>query len=183
MSYFTHINDKYTEVKNIDDVLDNLKYLYDEQESKIKSLQRKNQELVDEKWKDKKLLEMQQELVRVREDASRGFPISEEEFEKIKKWEDQHWTNQHNAPDFESRLKKMGPIGGAYEYRFIPTSIGVIGTVYCPSCLNKARMQAYDEYYHRFDNNDEKQQGKFNFNKRFRELAHEYDAEFNVQKI
>ena len=46
-----------------------------------------------------------------------NYLITEEENEKIKKWIS------------ERPIKNTGAIGGRYEYRFFPTSIGVIGKI------------------------------------------------------
>jgi len=98
-------------------------------------------------------------------DYHRGFPITEQEQKAIREWEEQHWTNQHNAPDLESRLRKQGAIGGNFHYKFVPTSIGVSGCICCTSCMNKAYMNC--------GNNRD----------RLKELIKEYDAEFEFQEI
>lgn len=96
-------------------------------------------------------------------DYHRGFPITEQEQKAIREWEDQHWTNQHNAPDNKSRLAKMGAIGGSFYYKFVPTSIGTSGAICCSACMEKARRNSGD-------NRD-----------RLRELIKEYDAEYEFQ--
>lgn len=76
------------------------------------------QELMDEKWTDKRLVDMQAELDQMRIDYRRGFPISEKEQEKIREWKKNH---QHYG----------GAIGGTFTYEFTPTSIGTVGVIKC----------------------------------------------------
>ena len=76
------------------------------------------QELMDEKWTDKRLADMQAELDQMRIDYHRGFPISEKEQEKIREWKKNH---QHYG----------GAIGGTFTYEFTPTSIGTVGEIKC----------------------------------------------------
>lgn len=81
-------------------------------------------EAKDEAYKDKELQEMEEKYLEMRADYYRGFPISEEEEKSIDNWIDEH----------EKKCKGgHGAVGGKYTYHFIPTSIGVIGTIKC-SC-------------------------------------------------
>lgn len=129
------------------------------------NLEKENEELKDLHWENDMLKKMKADRDLMEADYYRGFPITEKEAESIKKWEDKHWTEQHAAPNLETRLKKQGAIGGSYHYEFTPTSIGTIGAICCTSCQNKARQNAGDN------------------RERYRELLKEYDAEFVFQNI
>ena len=168
----------FTDSYDIDDICTELKKSFETQKKRADNAISEMRKLRNEKWKDNELLEMKDNLDKMREDYLRGYPISEEEEDKISKWKDQHWTNKHNAPTLESRLKKIGAIGGSFTYEFNPTSIGTFGTIYCNSCMAKARRQAYKDLF------DAEASGqKFNYNNRLRELIKEYDAEFAFQDL
>ena len=53
-----------------------------------------------------------------------GFEISDDESEKINEFIKEH----------DELHGKAGAIGGRFVYNFLPTSIGIIGTVQCISC-------------------------------------------------
>ncbi len=67
---------------------------------------------------------MEKKYHEMRDDYYRGFPITKSEEKAITKWKSEHEKN-HNGG--------YGAIGGKYTYHFIPTSIGIVGTIKC-SC-------------------------------------------------
>jgi serine/threonine protein kinase len=75
---------------------------------------------------------------KMREDYYRGFPISKEEKEKINAWINKHEEEKHPRP--KNSFPRGGAIGGCYTYRFVPTSIGVFGTIKC-SCGEEFTFQ------------------------------------------
>lgn len=117
----------------IDTFVEDIKHELQGKDIRIKYLEKQNQELHDEKYKDNELLRMEAELKAVKEDYYRGFPISEEEQKSIREWMDKHDEEAHHARTLGDKLKLGGCCGGRYTYKFIPTSIGTIGTVKC-SC-------------------------------------------------
>ena len=76
---------------------------------------------------------MNQQLYNMREDLRRGFQITEIENEIIKKWKNEHEEKVHGITKSSKKIRYGGTIGGIYTYKFTPTSIGVLGTVWC-SC-------------------------------------------------
>lgn len=104
-------------------------------QSRIKYLEEENKKLKDEQYKDNELLDMKAKLEEAKQDVYRGFPISKEEMESIKKWMKQHTIEKHNGNEY------AGAIGGNYSYNFIPTSIGTIGVVKC-SCGEEFEFQS-----------------------------------------
>ena len=64
----------------------------------------------------------------------RGFPISKEDDDRIKKWKEKHIKTKHNNNSY------AGAIGGRFSYTFIPTSVGTIGTIKC-SCGEEFTFQ------------------------------------------
>lgn len=83
-------------------------------------LSKENERLKSEAYKNEELSEMKKRYDEMKADYYRGFPISEEEDNKIKKW----ITNM-----MEKHPANSGAIGGRFRYEFICTSIGSVGTV------------------------------------------------------
>ena len=52
-----------------------------------------------------------------------SFCVSDKEWKRIKKWQKTH--------EKACAASESGAIGGRYSYIFLPTSIGIIGTVKC----------------------------------------------------
>ncbi len=90
-------------------------------ELSVENLKKENVELKSEHYKDKQLSDMKDKLDRMKKDYYRGFPINKEEEVKINKFQDKY------------RNKYYGAIGGAFTYKFTPTSIGVVGEVFAPN--------------------------------------------------
>ncbi len=78
-------------------------------------------------WKDETIAKMRSDLIQLRQNYFRGFPITEDEGIAINKWIKAHCKEKHNG------IIGGGAIGGSFIYNFRPTSIGVIGTIQC-SC-------------------------------------------------
>ena len=91
-----------------------------EESNKNEQLQEENKELHGQ------IFEMEKYL-------NRGFLITEKEYEAIQAWIRKHNEEVHGADYAAHKYRNSGAIGGAFTYEFIPTSIGVIGTVRC-SC-------------------------------------------------
>lgn len=103
----------------------------DTYEKRIKYLEEENKKLKDEHYKDSEMQRMEAELEKAKDDLYRGFPISEEEEKRIKEWQDKHDAEVHGLKTLKERVHAGGCIGGRYTYHFVPTSIGVIGSVKC----------------------------------------------------
>lgn len=82
-------------------------------------LQKENDRLKSENYKDSELAAMKEKCEKMEKDLLRGFPISQEEQDAIVNWCWKHadtYENEHHTID---------------EYEFTPTEIGTFGTVRC----------------------------------------------------
>lgn len=131
--YYTHYNGEYTHVYPLDDCIKAIKCRNDNNEKRIKYLEEENRKLKEKYNKDEEIQKMQQRLNEMQKDYYRGFPISEKEEKKISEWKEKHDVEAHGLNTLNKKLKAGGCIGGRYSYHFVPTSIGVSGTVRC-SC-------------------------------------------------
>jgi hypothetical protein len=117
---------------NLDACLDQIKEINEYKDTRIKALEDENKKLKDEHYKNEELQKLVEANKRLSDEMKYGFPITEEENEAITKWrtahiKKKHWDSKNKCP------KSQGAIGGGFTYEFIPTSIGVIGTIKC-SC-------------------------------------------------
>lgn len=126
--------------KTIDTFVEDIKHELQGKDIRVEYLEKQNQELRNEKYKDNELSRMESELKTMKEDYYRGFPISEEEQKSIREWMNKHDEEVHHARTLDDKLKLGGCCGGRYTYEFTPTSIGTIGTVKC-SCGAKFTFQ------------------------------------------
>ena len=111
----------------------------------IEKLQREIKRLKDPLIKSKTIADLKEEIEETRKDLYRGFPITIAENERITKWQDEHIQKYHGGNPY------AGAIGGRFEYLFIPTSIGTIGTCFCGLCKKKEELNK-DEYSYTFSN-------------------------------
>lgn len=140
MAYWKMVNGTLRQVHDFDDALESIRIVYQSKVDAVSRLSEENKRLRDEAYKDNELSAMEKELLDTKkrfqeqmEDYNRGFPISAEENEKIEVWKKQHLAEAHGVKTSEERLAFGGAIGGTFKYKFVPTSLGVIGSVKC-SC-------------------------------------------------
>ena len=101
----------------VNDLLKRLRQL----ELSVENLKKENAELKSEHYKDEQLSNMKDKLNKMEKEYYRGFPISKEEATEINKFKDKYRNKYHGA------------IGGAFTYKFTPTSIGIAGEVIAPN--------------------------------------------------
>ena len=120
-----HIMEIYP-IKKINEMLEQK---FSDLAKRVDYYQEEYQKLKEEKWKDEELQKMKEELIKTKQDAMRGFPISEDEAEAIQDWIENHEKEKHPRPD--GAFPRGGAIGGSYSYIFTPTGIGVFGSIKC----------------------------------------------------
>ena len=97
----------------------------------INRLETDNTALKDEHYKDKELKRLQEKINYLTENMHRGFPITEEEEEKINAWKDNHILEKHWKP--KKYVTKQGPVDCTFSYQFFPTILDTTRIVKC-SC-------------------------------------------------
>lgn len=122
--------------KIINDITQELNW----KDRRIEYLEEENKKLRDEHYKDDEISKMKYQVETMRKDMLRGFPISEKEKGKINEWMHEHDVKEHGLDSLDKRIKVCECVGGRYTYEFIPTSIGVVGTVKC-SCGKEFTFQ------------------------------------------
>ena len=117
--YSTYYDGKYTDVLPVEDCVRAILCRNENNENIIKRLEEENKKLKDEVYKDNELQDLQNKLKKMNENYWRGFPITEEEHNKINAWMKKHEDEAHYG-------KNMG-----YSYHFYPTCLGTCGVIKC----------------------------------------------------
>ena len=119
MEYTKWENGKLKYVLDFDECIESLKERNADKIERIKRVEEENRRLKSEHYKDTELQNLQHKYDELKKDAYRGFPITEREEKRINEWKYKHEMQEHPR--------------ASYCYIFIPTSLGVIGTIKC-SC-------------------------------------------------
>lgn len=126
-----------TTVNTIVDGAKRLEEIIQTKNNTIEELRNQIQQLKDEAYKDKELSRLREANSKLAENLRLGFAISKDESEKIEEWKKKHLAEKHEAATCDERLRFGGAVGGAFNYVFIPTSIGIIGYIKCGTCGEK----------------------------------------------
>ena len=129
--YFTHnANGKLIEIPCIDDLCTMLKEKFNDLEEgrkylyeTIADLREENYKLKENLYKDEDYAKTKTELEELRLANRRGFPMSEDECLAVDDWMEKH-NKKHKG-------EHPTAIGGRYTFKFIPTTIGIVGEVSC----------------------------------------------------
>lgn len=121
--YSTYRDGKFIDVPPIDELCLALKDKFVRQEEINNMLRTENRKLKEGIWEKEYVKETMEAYNRMKADYYRGFPISEDEWEKLKEWQKQYINSDTN----------IGAIGGMFTYKFTPTSIGTSGVCIAPN--------------------------------------------------
>jgi hypothetical protein len=125
-SDYSYMKDgKLVHVQSPDKCLDNLRDWVEQYRERIAHLEKELKHLRDEYDKDSEVAELKAQLQELKEDSRRGFLITAEQQDAIHDWYTKHVNTKHDGSLY------AGAIGGELTYSFIPTGIGVVGTVTC----------------------------------------------------
>ena len=101
---------------------------------RLKFALNENKKLKEKNYKDEELAAMKQEVEEMKKALSRSFLVSEDEWKRINEWKHKHEIEKHGLDTDEKRMNAHGCCGGNWKFVFLPTSLGVIGTVKCETC-------------------------------------------------
>ena len=171
---FTYINGKFTELKPMKELFDQVIYYFEQQQKENERLREANTALKSEQYAKDEVSRMKSEYDRMRKDYFRGFPISKAEDEAIAVWQTAHTEKIHKATTSRQKLALEGASGGRWSYVFVPTSLGVSGVCRCDSCYSKM-MDKYREYL-------KKEHKNYDYGV-LKEMREVFDVEFEFQEI
>lgn len=114
--------------------LERIEKISEEKDDLIEKLKLENDRLKSGVYENSVVKELEEENKRLRQDNLRGFPITEEQQKLIREWQLKHEDEIHGRKTLEERLRAGGAIGGKYFYRYVPTSLGVVGEIVCDEC-------------------------------------------------
>lgn len=114
--------------------LERIEEINEEKDDLIEKLKLENERLKSGVYENSVVKELEEENKRLRQDNLRGFPITEEQQKLIREWQLKHEDEIHGRKTLEERLRAGGAIGGKYFYRYVPTSLGVVGEIVCDEC-------------------------------------------------
>ena len=114
--------------------LERIEEINEEKDDLIEKLKLENERLKSGVYENSVVKELEEENKRLRQDNIRGFPITEEQQKLIREWQLKHEDEIHGRKTLEERLRAGGAIGGKYFYRYVPTSLGVVGEIVCDEC-------------------------------------------------
>ena len=95
-------------------------------------LRKETEQLKSEHYKNDELAKLKTENERLHAMMRNGFEITNEETENINQWKIKHEEKKHGRKN-SKEMFLTGAGGGNYTYMFVPTGIGIIGSVKC-SC-------------------------------------------------
>ena len=107
---------------------------------------------------------MKEDYERMKTDYYGGFPLTQEEIEKVNNWQNEHTKVVHKAVTLDQVLRLEGVSGGRWVYEFTPTAIGTFGSCICGNCRGRAIIESHGDM------------------EKYREYLKMLDAEFQFQE-
>lgn len=110
-------------LRDVEDYIDGL-------EKSLQTSYEINKKLKNGIYEKELIKDLEQQIKELKEKPKHAFTYTEDEYLSIQEWmnkhdKEKHWDEKNNCS------ASAGAIGGRYIYEFIPTSIGVIGTIKC----------------------------------------------------
>lgn len=114
-----------TKIHPLSECIESVQEMVYRSEERVEELEEELKKLRDQYDKDEEVAALKAQIADLQEQLSRGFSMSAEECEAVEKWRKKHMSEVHVG------VETFGAIGGELTYTFVPTSIGVSGTVEC----------------------------------------------------
>lgn len=114
------INDRPLEI--IEELQASIEWLQNSYDNACKTIEK----MKEETYKDSEIARLRKDNQELREEMKYGYPVTKDEWEKIKEWKDDWFRRKRNGDTY------MGAIGGGFVYQFHPTGIGIIAKVIAP---------------------------------------------------
>lgn len=115
----------------LDQHLSAISDILERKKESLDRLRKENELLKSKHYKDEELIKLKTENEKLRAMIKNGFEITNEETENINQWKIKHEEKKHGRKNKEMFLTGTG--GGNYTYTFVPTGLGVFGSIRC-SC-------------------------------------------------
>lgn len=129
LEYTIREDGKLKRIYTLSKCLESIEQRFKDQQELIESLKAENTYLKEQYDKDVEVSKLKARIRHMQERISNSFEITPDERDAIEDWKNEHSREKHGG----RHLCGGGTIGGE-EYKFIATSIGDIGTYYCPLC-------------------------------------------------
>ena len=130
------------DIKIIEDKIEDLRKTLLSLEDTNNRLQKKFNEISEEKWRDNQLQEMRLEMEKAIQERNYGFPLTERQYNRAIDWQRKHDSEVHSNPE-----GYHGASGGGFSYTFYPTGLGTTCRCFCNQCKTKAIREAGVEWY------------------------------------
>lgn len=101
---------------------------------------------VDAWNKDSEIQKLTGLVDRLREEMSRGFHPSAEQWAAAGKWEEAHVRKFHQGSSGATKIRKNDPEAARFSYSFFYTQLGRLGTVECETCRRMAVEKSGGDY-------------------------------------
>ena len=95
----------------------------------------------DEHYENEVIQEQENRIAELRSQLGFSFRLTKSDWDAIHAWQNEHMAEKHGLKTSEERLRAGGAIGGTWTYKFVPTSIGTIGTCICGKCQEEFTFQ------------------------------------------
>jgi hypothetical protein len=135
--FYKCVNGKLITIPPMDELCEMLKEKFAEQALTNELLKEENEKLKSNVWADETMADLKNKYEVMWRAYYDGFPISIEEKKVLLEWIRSHEEDKHNGELYS------GAVGGAYTYKFTPTSIGTIGEIEC-NCGEKFCFRELD---------------------------------------
>lgn len=123
---FTFVSDdgKFRSFPSTNELCDIIKTRDDWYENELAKRTEELNRVKNEKFKDEEIMRLKEKINQL-ESSFSDFALNRTEMSAVESWIEKHIEEKHGGNTY------AGAIGGRFSYVFVPTSLGVIGTIRC----------------------------------------------------